>query len=338
MSQINPRIRPDTRPEHSIDTLFKGIRSGDRNLLSQAVTLVESRLAEHRTKANELLSRCLELPAKSTRIGISGVPGVGKSTLINQLGKLLRERDLRLAILAIDPSSARTGGSILGDKTRMADIANDPDVFIRPTAASGLLGGVHRSTREAVILCEAADYDVIIIETVGVGQSEIDIADLVDFFLLLVITGAGDDLQSMKRGIMEMADGFAITKSDGKNIDLAKRTRADLETMLQYIPPLNEGIERKVYLTSAAMGVGIHEMLDGMFTSIQAERDAGRFQRRRVTQAHRWFERSLGQGFIDRLHEHPKYCDLLNDYQQEINSGHSNPFLAAEDLLNQILK
>lgn len=237
-SQLNDwfRKRKERIQSLNAETLLPELISGNRTALSAAITLVESQLSSDRKEANELIQRCLPHQKKSWRIGITGVPGVGKSTFIESFGKIILQKGLKLAVLAIDPSSNVTGGSILGDKTRMNWLSQQENVFIRPTATGNNLGGVARNTREAIILCEAAGYDVILIETVGVGQSETLVHSMIDFFLLLMLSGAGDELQGIKRGIMEMADAIVITKADGENLLKAKQARSQYANALHLFP------------------------------------------------------------------------------------------------------
>jgi LAO/AO transport system kinase len=242
------------------ETLLPELISGKRTALSAAITLVESQLSNDRIEANELIQRCLPHQKKSWRIGITGVPGVGKSTFIESFGKIVLEKGLKLAVLAIDPSSNVTGGSILGDKTRMNWLSQQENVFIRPTATGNNLGGVARNTREAIILCEAAGYDVILIETVGVGQSETLVHSMIDFFLLLMLSGAGDELQGIKRGIMEMADGIVITKADSGNEKFAEKAKIQYRNALHLFPPKKSNWIPQTFTCSSIENKGIEEI------------------------------------------------------------------------------
>ncbi len=244
----------------STEAIFEGIREGNRVVLSKAITLVESALPAHQQQAQDIISLCLPWSGNSIRIGITGVPGVGKSTFIEAFGKYLTSGGHKLAVLAIDPSSERSRGSILGDKTRMGELSSDPNAFIRPSPSGGSLGGVARKTREIIILCEAAGFDTVIIETVGVGQSETLVHSMVDFFLLLMLAGAGDELQGIKRGIMEMADGIAINKADGTNIDKARIARMEYENALHLFPLPPSGWSPRVVTCSAKTRTGIPEI------------------------------------------------------------------------------
>jgi LAO/AO transport system kinase len=242
---INPdiisKIKDTRKKRYTVDEYVTGILAGNRTVLSQAITLLESSNPRHFDTAQKVIENCLPHSARSVRIGITGVPGAGKSTFIESFGKLLTGNGRKLAVLAIDPSSSNTRGSILGDKTRMENLSVDPDAFIRPSPAAGTLGGVARKTRESIILCEAAGFDTVLVETVGVGQSETAVSSMVDFFLLLMIAGAGDELQGIKRGIMEMADLVAINKADGPNKLLAERAASEFRNALHYFPPSPSG-------------------------------------------------------------------------------------------------
>jgi len=248
------------RHEPTIEEFVEGIRNGDRRLLSRAITLVESSRPKHEQLAHQILDRCLGAGNNSIRIGVTGAPGAGKSTFIEALGLDILREGKKVAVLAIDPSSARTKGSILGDKSRMEQLAARPEAFIRPSASSGFLGGTSPRTHEAILLCEAAGYDVIIVETVGVGQSEIVVNSMVDFILLLMLPGSGDDLQGIKRGIMEIADLVAVNKADSGRQAIAELSKADFEAALRILPEKHAGWERNVLLTSALEGSGVSEV------------------------------------------------------------------------------
>src|SRR6185503_8172888 len=241
-------------------TLASGIRAGDRASLARAITLIESKRADHRSDAHRLVQELLPLTGKAVRLGITGAPGAGKSTTIDALGTYLTEHGHKVAVLAVDPSASRSGGSILGDKTRMARLAVDPAAFIRPSPASGTLGGVAAKTRETMLLCEAAGYDVVIVETVGVGQSETAVADMTDFFLLLMVAGAGDELQGLKKGVVELADMIAVNKADGDNIERARIAAADFRGALNILTPASATWSPPVITYSALTGTGIPEL------------------------------------------------------------------------------
>src|SRR4051794_37873334 len=256
----NVRFQKRNSTEPSLDVLYEGVLKGDRSLLARAITLVESNAEQHFQKAQQLLQKLFHHTGKSIRIGITGVPGAGKSTFIEAFGMYLCGLGYRVAVLAIDPSSSISGGSILGDKTRMEQLSKNPNAFIRPSPTGGKLGGVHRKTREAMLICESAGYDIILIETVGVGQSEVIIRDMVDFFILLVLTGAGDELQGMKKGIMELADAVIINKADGDNAAKADKTRVEYGRILHFLQPATKGWKTRALTCSSLHGKGISDI------------------------------------------------------------------------------
>ncbi len=288
-SNINPDVLKGRigrkRKQYSADEYVSGILSGDRTILSRAITLTESSLSEHHNTIQTIIEKCLPYSGRSVRIGITGVPGVGKSTFIESFGTYLTGQGRKLAVLAIDPSSKKTKGSILGDKTRMERLSVNPNAFVRPSPASGTLGGVARKTRETIILCEAAGFDTIIVETVGVGQSEISVHSMVDFFLLLMLTGAGDELQGIKRGIMEMADVIAITKADGKNRIVAENTKALFQNALHCHPVHQSGWEPRVMVCSAYENKGIEELWEQINDYVVFTKANGYFDEHRKEQA-----------------------------------------------------
>lgn len=292
------------RKKYSAAELTEGIIAGNRTLLSKAITLIESNLTEHIDLAHDVINACLPLSGKSIRLGITGVPGVGKSSFIESFGKYLCSRGHKLAVLAIDPSSERSKGSILGDKTRMELLSTDANAFIRPSPSAGTLGGVARKTRESIFLCEAAGFDVIIIETVGVGQSETAVHSMVDFFLLLMLAGAGDELQGIKRGIMEMADLIAITKADGTNIHKAQQAKAEYSTALHLFPPSGSGWTPDVLTCSAREEVGIAAIWEKIQEYRSLTLNSGFFAQKRNTQTQYWMFET-----IDEQLRHNFYCD-----------------------------
>ncbi|MDB5267960.1 MAG: protein kinase [Hymenobacter sp.] len=311
-----------------------GIRAGSRTVLGRAITLVESTLPSDHALAQEVLRAVLPDTGRSLRVGITGVPGVGKSTFIEALGRyLVEEKGLKLAVLAVDPSSQRGGGSILGDKTRMPWLAAQPAAFIRPSPAGSSLGGVARATREALLLCEAAGHDVIIVETVGVGQSETTVHGLVDFFLLLMLAGAGDELQGVKRGIMEMADALCITKADHGNEQAARRAKVDYQSALHLFPAAPSGQVVPVLLTSAVEGAGIGAVWEVIETYAAATRASGYFGQRRQQQQLQWLHQSIAQALEARFYQDPKVRARLPAVQAAVAAGGLTPFAAAEELL-----
>jgi LAO/AO transport system kinase len=279
---------PPKRRELSVDDYVAGVLSGDRTILSRAITLVESNSQAHSRIASQVVKALLPHTGNSVRVGITGVPGAGKSTLIDMLGKRLCDRGHKVAVLAVDPSSSVTKGSILGDKTRMENLARHQNAFIRPSPSGGTLGGLTRKSRETLLLCEAAGHEVILVETVGVGQSEAAVRSMVDFFLLMVITGAGDELQGIKKGVMELADAILINKADGANLLKANATRAEYGRILHYIRPATEGWETKALVCSAATGAGIDEMWNVIGEFMRNVKESGVFAERRRQQTLAW--------------------------------------------------
>lgn len=281
------------KPQLNAPALAKQVLAGERAALARAITLVESAAAQHQQPAQDLLDRLLPHSGKSIRIGITGPPGAGKSSLIDCLGSHLADLGRRVAVLAVDPSSSLSGGSILGDKTRMQGLSRAENAFIRPTPSSGILGGVAGKTREAVIVCEAAGYDVVFIETVGTGQSEAALRSLVDFLLLLMITGAGDDLQAIKRGVIELADALVINKADGDNIDPAEAAQAQYKRSLRFLPPATIGWETRAFTASSLTGQGIAEIRRAISAFVELTRANGAFAQRRVAQRREWLRDTL---------------------------------------------
>jgi LAO/AO transport system kinase len=317
-----------------IEDYVEGIASRDRAVLGRAITLVESHRPDHRQQAQALLSRLLPRSGASIRLGITGVPGVGKSTFIESLGSFLIDRGHRVAVLAVDPSSSVSGGSILGDKTRMPELSRREEAFIRPSPSRGSLGGVGRKTRETIIVCEAAGFDVVIVETVGVGQSETLVAEMVDFFLVLLLAGAGDELQGIKRGILELADALAITKADGDNLERARRARAEFDRALHLLRPSSgDGWAPRVLACSALARQG----LDQIWETVLAHRswlvDSGRLEERRRTQQLRWMWTLVDDELQDAVRRHPAVAELRSGLEQEVLEGRLSPTAAAEKVL-----
>jgi LAO/AO transport system kinase len=326
------------RRQHTVDEFLEGILSGNRTLLSQAITLTESSLPLHSMLAQEIIERCLPWSGKSVRIGITGVPGVGKSTFIESLGMQLVRSKHKLAVLAIDPSSERTKGSIMGDKTRMEELSAEPAAFIRPSPSAGSLGGVARKTRETIILCEAAGYDTIFIETVGVGQSETAVHSMVDFFLLLMLAGAGDELQGIKRGIMEMADAIAITKADKENIAKAERAKAEFTNALHLFPMAESGWVPRVLTCSAKLNTGIKETWETVSEYIEETRLNGYFEKKRLDQSRYWMYETINQTLRDSFYRDPRIQKLLAAYEQKVLTGETTPFTPARILMEKYFK
>ncbi|VVT06516.1 putative GTPase CC_2483 [Roseovarius sp. EC-HK134] len=313
------------------------IISGDRRALARAITLIESARADHRTQAAALMEALKSAGKQAVRIGLSGTPGVGKSTFIESFGLMLTAQGLRVAVLAVDPSSARSGGSILGDKTRMERLSRDPAAFIRPSPSQSHLGGVARRTREAVALCEAAGFDVVLIETVGVGQSETVVAEMSDLFVLLLAPAGGDELQGVKRGIMEMADLILVNKADGDLKPAAMRTCSDYAGALRLLrkrPQDPEGYP-KAMTVSALQDEGLHRAWDEMTALVNWRRDTGHFDGRRAEQARYWFGQEVRQGLLARL-ETPAARATMQDYAARVAAGDMTPTIAAAEVLRQI--
>ena len=311
-----------------------GILAGSRTVLGRAITLVESTLPVDQVLAQEVLQAVLPHTGRSLRVGITGVPGVGKSTFIEALGRFLVEtKGHKLAVLAVDPSSQRGGGSILGDKTRMPWLSAQPAAFIRPSPAGTSLGGVARATREALLLCEAAGHGVIFVETVGVGQSETTVHGMVDFFLLLMLAGAGDELQGLKRGIMEMADALCITKADHGNEQAARRARLDYQSALHLFPPAPSGQVQPVLLTSAVSGSGIAEVWEVIEQYAAATRQSGYFEQRRQEQQLQWLHHSIVQALEARFYTDAAVRERLPAVRAAVVAGRLTPFAAASELL-----
>jgi LAO/AO transport system kinase len=335
--QALERIRRSRKITAGAEELFEGIRNGNRTALSKAITLIESSLPEHQSTAQELIGKSLPLSGNSLRLGITGVPGAGKSTFIETFGNFLLRKNHKIAVLAIDPSSERSGGSILGDKTRMETLAGQEKAFIRPSPSGGTLGGVARKTRESIILCEAAGYDLIIVETVGVGQSETTVHSMVDFFLVLMIPGAGDELQGMKRGIMEMADAILINKSDGDNIDRAQRAKTEYTNALHLFPLPPSGWAPQVLTCSSVEETGIEDVWEmiGKYRDHAAKN--GFFEKRRTEQSTYWMYQSLNEGLKLRFYNNPGVKKRLEELERLMMDDRISSFAAAAELLEKYL-
>ena len=338
--QVNPYAakRPKRKPLPSAGELVEGILRGDVTMLSRAVTLVESINPAHQAIAQEVIEKCLPYSGKSRRIGITGVPGAGKSTSIDVFGLHVLKQGGKLAVLAIDPSSERTKGSILGDKTRMEKLSQHPDAFIRPSPSAGSLGGVARKTRETIVLCEAAGYNNIFVETVGVGQSETAVHSMVDFFLLIQLAGTGDELQGIKRGIMEMADGIVINKADGDNIGPAQLAQAQFRSALHLFPPTESGWQPEVLTYSGYFELGIAEvwdMIDRYFAYVDGN---GYFERRRQQQARYWMFETIDEHLRANFYNNPEVAALLDDNEAMVLSNRRSSFIAAREVLDFYFK
>ena len=310
-----------------------GIRNGDRVTLSQAITLLESTRADHREMARTIVEECLPHSGDSIRVAITGVPGVGKSTFIETLGQQLVAAGHRLAVLSVDPSSERSKGSILGDKTRMGALASEENAFIRPSPTAGTLGGVAPKTREAILLCEAAGYEIVFVETVGVGQSEITVRSMVDFFLLLALAGGGDELQGIKRGIIEVADAIAITKADGDNREAAEAARTEYEKALHLLSETESGWAPPVLTCSAQTGAGIDEIWNTVERYRTYTQETGFFDEQRRRQARHWMYQTIEQGLRDDFYANPDVKAARDEAENAVLNGRLSSVAAAERLL-----
>ena len=336
-SNLNPHLEEQLKgkPKKTLSTpqIIDGIRRGDRYILGRAITLVESKKADHQEAAREIIEACLPFSGKSLRIGITGTPGVGKSTFIEALGLHLNQQNKKIAVLAIDPTSQRSRGSILGDKTRMEKLAASETAFIRPSPAGETLGGVARKTRETIILCEAAGYEVIFVETVGVGQSETAVHSMVDFFLLLLMPGAGDELQGIKRGVVEMADLIAVNKADGDRLPAAKKAKQEYRNALHLYPPKESQWIPKAVLCSALEGTGIPKIWQLIQEYYQQMAANGFFDQNRSQQARFWLRETLNNRLLELFNQHPVVKTQMQVIEQAVLEGKKSPFQGAEELL-----
>jgi LAO/AO transport system kinase len=332
-SKAIERFKIHKRKQYSTEELTEGIKNGNRILLSRAITLIESNLPEHIEQAHQVINNCLSYSGKSIRIGITGVPGVGKSTFIESFGSYLTSIGHKVAVLAIDPSSERSKGSILGDKTRMELLSSDKNAFIRPSASAGSLGGVARKTRETIFLCETAGFDVIIIETVGVGQSEIAVHSMVDFFLLLMLAGAGDELQGIKRGIMEMADLIAITKADGNNVQKAELARAEYANALHLFPPSESRWTPTVVTCSSLNNIGVETVWNHISEYKAFTNQNGYFNTKRKEQIQSWMFETIEDLLKNNFYNHPAVTSILDDVKSKVQSKEMCSYTAADTLL-----
>ncbi|MFZ1729657.1 MAG: methylmalonyl Co-A mutase-associated GTPase MeaB [Bacteroidota bacterium] len=328
-----PQVKRRTPPEVSVEEHVKGILAGDRVILGKTITLIESLKPEHNRRALAVMEQLLPHTGKAVRIGITGVPGVGKSSFIEALGSWLTERGHRIAVLAIDPSSQLSSGSIMGDKTRMEKLSVDPNAFIRPSPSAGSLGGVARKTREAMLVCEAAGFDVVFVETVGVGQSETMVHSMVDFFLLLMLAGAGDSLQGIKRGIMELADAVAINKADGDNLLKANRARSEYEGALHMMKCPAPDWAPPVLTCSSITRAGIGEIWDCITDYHARMTSNGWLEKKRREQALAWMHESIRHTLQDRFRAHPGVGALMSRLEGKVSAGEMPALLAAQRLL-----
>ena len=332
---VNPYLtRRKKRRALTSGEIVEGILRGDITMLSRAVTLVESMASEHQVLAQEVIEKCLPHSGNSRRIGITGVPGAGKSTSIDVFGLHVLKDGGKLAVLAIDPSSERTKGSILGDKTRMERLAVHPNAFVRPSPSAGSLGGVARKTRETIVLCEAAGFNNIFVETVGVGQSETAVHSMVDFFLLLQLAGTGDELQGIKRGIMEMADGIVINKADGDNIHRAQLAQAQFRSALHLFPPTASGWQPEVLTYSGYYELGIAEVWDMIDRYFAFVTENGYSTQRRLQQARYWMYETIDEQLRRHFYDNPQVSALLNEKEQRVLDNLQSSFTAARDVLD----
>jgi len=322
----------------SAEEYFAGIRQGDISILGQAVTLVESSLPSDQAIAQKVIELCLPYTGNSIRLGITGVPGAGKSTFIEALGTELCREGKHLAVLAIDPSSERSKGSILGDKTRMNELSTQANAFIRPSPSAGSLGGVARKTRETIVLCEAAGFDTILVETVGVGQSETAAHSMVDYFLLLQVTGTGDELQGIKRGIMEMADGIAINKCDGNNIERARAARVSFRNALMLFPPSESGWKPDAICCSSIDHTGVMDVWKNVEEYVAFTKQNGYFEHHRTEQAKYWMYETINAALLNGFYQNEKMEKLLQRAEQQVLNNELSSFIAANNLLDAYAK
>ena len=335
---VNPYFVRRKRRTFTTDEYVEGILQGNITILAQAITLVESNNPAHHAQAQEIIERCLPYSGKSVRIGITGVPGAGKSSFIEAVGNMITSLKHKLAVLAIDPSSERSGGSILGDKTRMESICHNPDIFVRPSPSAGSLGGVARKTRETIVLCEAAGFDVIFIETVGVGQSETAVHSMVDMFMMLQISGAGDELQGIKRGIMEMADMMVITKADGENITKAELAKAQYQGALHLFPLAESGWRPQVYTCSSLLGTGLEEVWQGVEKYLEHIELNGYFTANRNRQNKYWMYETINETLKSSFYNNPEIEAKMAEVEQRVLEAKLSSFIAAKELLDIYFK
>lgn len=324
---------PPRRRRLTVSDYVQGVLLRNRSILAQTITLVESNNPTHMEMAQEVLKQLLPYTGNSIRIGITGVPGAGKSTIIEALGTMLCEHGNRVAVLAIDPSSTVTGGSILGDKTRMEMLSRNPNAFIRPSASGGTLGGVNRKSRETMLICEAAGFDVIVVETVGVGQSEVTVRSMVDFFLLVMLTGGGDELQGIKKGVMELADAILVNKADGENKQRALAAKAEFSSILHYLQPITEGWYPQSYTCSALTGEGIAEIWEVIQEFRTKASESGVFRKRRRKQTIDWMYTMVEDYLRTSFFSHPEVSRNISVIEKALVNGEMSATMAAKQLL-----
>ncbi len=317
----------------SADRYVEGILSGNRTILSEAITLVESSLPEHEAVALEIIGKCLPHSGRSVRIGITGIPGAGKSTFIETFGLHLTRSGKKLAVLTIDPSSRNSGGSILGDKTRMEKLSTDPNAFIRPSPSAGASGGVAARTGESILLCEAAGFDTIIVETVGVGQSETTVRSMVDFFLLLMLAGTGDELQGIKRGVMEMADAVAVNKADGDNVQKAELAKHSIQNALNLFPVLRPGWNPRALTCSALEDRGMDELIGTIGDFVAVTKKNGYFDEQRKEQDVIRMHETISEALIGSFYRNEKIREMMSRLEDQLRNGETTPFKAAMNLI-----
>ncbi|MFO7838548.1 MAG: methylmalonyl Co-A mutase-associated GTPase MeaB [Desulfosalsimonadaceae bacterium] len=320
--------------EPDADYFIQGVRAGDRKVLAKTITLIESSLHEHQSLVTSVLDGLLPDTGNAIRLGITGVPGAGKSTFIENMGLELVDKGHRLAILAVDPSSARSGGSILGDKTRMEKLSAHERAFIRPSPSGGSLGGVSRKTREAMLICEAAGFDVVIVETVGVGQSEVSVASMVDFFLVLMLAGAGDELQGIKRGVLELADAIAVNKADGGNVENAEKTRKTFEDALHLLLPPESAWVPPVMTCSALTMAGVMEIWETVLAHRRKLTRTGELDAKRKSQALDWMHFLLEEGLKEWFYTTPEIRQSLPSLKRAVENGETTPTAAVRKMLD----
>lgn len=328
-----PLRRVPLRKKLSVEDYVEGVKRGDRMILAKAITLIESNAPKDFDKAQRVLQALLPRTGHSLRIGITGVPGAGKSTFIEAFGQLLCQQGYKVAVLAVDPTSSITGGSILGDKTRMQNLSREPNCFIRPSPSGGTLGGVARKSRETMMLCEAAGCNVILVETVGVGQSETTVRSMVDFFMLVVLTGAGDDLQGIKKGIMELADAIVVNKADGDNLEWAKVTQGEYERMVEFIRPATEGWTTHAYRCSALKKTGLLELWAVMREFEKVTKQSGAFENRRKRQVIAWVKTMIDEHLHNLFYEDPVIKGRLPEVRAAVLAGVVSPSQAVAELI-----